>query len=303
MHKEWNDHCGEVLDSKNGFDVIECKKCQFKHIIPIPTENELEEVYEDQYYSDEKPLYIERMNEDLTWWNLTYDDRYEFFEKELGKESRSILDVGSGPGLFLKRGQERKWEVTGIEPSKQAYDYSSKSLGMNIHNYFLNHETKNNTGSFDVIHMSEVLEHISNPVNMLEICHEKLNKDGLICIVVPNDYNPLQILLGEACDYESWWVAPPHHINYFNFNSLSKLLENTGFDIVLKESTFPLELFPLMGLNYVGDDMMGRKIHTMRKNFELNIANSKNNLLKKSIYSYFASQNIGREVVIIGRKK
>ena len=53
MHKEWQGHTGEVLDSKNNFEVIECKKCQFKHVVPIPTEEELVKVYEDEFYSDE----------------------------------------------------------------------------------------------------------------------------------------------------------------------------------------------------------------------------------------------------------
>ena len=53
MHKEWQGHKGEVLDSKNNFEVIECKNCQFKHIVPIPTEEELIKVYEDEYYSNE----------------------------------------------------------------------------------------------------------------------------------------------------------------------------------------------------------------------------------------------------------
>ena len=49
MHKEWQGHKGEVLDSKNNFEVIECKKCQFKHIVPIPTEEELVKVINNAF--------------------------------------------------------------------------------------------------------------------------------------------------------------------------------------------------------------------------------------------------------------
>jgi hypothetical protein len=40
--KSWREHQGEVVDSVKGFDVIECEICGFKHIIPIPTEDEME---------------------------------------------------------------------------------------------------------------------------------------------------------------------------------------------------------------------------------------------------------------------
>jgi 2-polyprenyl-3-methyl-5-hydroxy-6-metoxy-1,4-benzoquinol methylase len=302
MHKEWQGHKGEVLDSKNNFEVIECKKCQFKHIVPIPTEEELVKVYEDEYYSVEKPLYIERMKEDSEWWNLSYDDRYDSFEEFLDKNNRRILDIGSGPGLFLNRGKERGWEVTGIEPSKQAFEYSSKKLGLNIYNMFLNEDTKNDIGRFDVIHMSEVLEHVPNPKGLLNIALEKLNANGLICIVVPNDYNPFQNSLRDACGYDPWWVAPPHHINYYNFESLTRLLEKVGFKVVLRESTFPIDMFLLMGENYIENNILGRECHKMRKNMELNLAKAGKNNLKRKLYREYANIGLGREIMLIGQK-
>ena len=302
MHKEWQGHKGEVLDSKNNFEVIECKKCQFKHIVPIPTEEELVKVYEDEYYSVEKPLYIERMKEDSEWWNLSYDDRYDSFEELLDKDKLTILDVGSGPGHFLNRGKERGWEVTGVEPSKQAFEYSSNELGLNIYNMFLNGSTKDELGTFNVIHMSEVLEHLPDPQKILDIAYEKLTHGGLICIVVPNDYNPFQIALQDACDFDPWWLAPPHHLNYFNFDSLKMLFEKVGFKVVLKESTFPIDMFLLMGKNYIGNDIVGRKSHFMRMSFELNLARAKKNNLKRKLYKTFSNFDIGREIILIGKK-
>ena len=78
---EWMGHVGEVLASDNGFDVIDCQQCGFKHITPIPTVDELESVYKHDYYEEEKPLYLDRYLEDIDWWNVTYNQRYEIFEK------------------------------------------------------------------------------------------------------------------------------------------------------------------------------------------------------------------------------
>ena len=124
VEKNWCNHSGVVVASANGFDVIECKECGFKHSIPIPTDDELERIYSHEYYTQEKPLYLERYHEDLEWWNTVYTQRYEILEQHLSSQQRRILDIGSGPGYFLLNGKNRGWKVKGIEPSTEAAAYS-----------------------------------------------------------------------------------------------------------------------------------------------------------------------------------
>lgn len=166
--KQWQDHKGKVLDTVKGFDVIDCERCGFKHIIPISTQDELKSIYKEEYYSKEKPLYLERHREDLDWWNLVYSERYDTFEEHLPPDRRRILDVGSGPGFFLLHGKDRGWQTLGIEPSAQAAEHS-RSLELEIIEDFLTEQTARQLGNFDVVHMSEVLEHIPDPKNLLQI--------------------------------------------------------------------------------------------------------------------------------------
>ena len=239
--KQWNNHSGLVIDTKNKYDVIECELCRFKHIIPIPFQDDLISIYQDEYYDSEKPEYIDLVNEDKEWWDLAYNNRYDSFEKILGKKERTLLDIGSGPGLFLLRGRDRGWDVKGIEPSKKPYIYSRKTLGLDVENIFFNTKTaKDINKEFDVINLSLVMEHIPDPFDFLKLVYKKIKKGGLISIELPNDYNPFQIAARKSLGYEPWWVAPPHHINYFNFDSLTELLVKVGFKIVIKESTFPI---------------------------------------------------------------
>ncbi|MBI1920064.1 MAG: class I SAM-dependent methyltransferase [Geobacter sp.] len=301
FRKQWNDHSGHVLDNINGFDVIDCETCGFKHVIPIPAFEDLEKVYRHEYYTQEKPLYLERHISDLDWWNLVYGERYDTFEQILPAERRRILDVGSGPGYFLLHGQERGWQTLGIEPSARAAAHSA-SLGLEIVEDFLCSANSGQLGKFDVVHMSEVLEHIPDPKGMLELAKDLLYPGGLLCIVVPNDYNPFQEALTKVCEYNPWWVAPPHHVNFFDPDSLSRLFTTTGFEIVLREATFPLEMFLLMGDNYVGNDPLGRQCHNKRKLFEKNITAAGLTKLKRRLYQLLAEEGIGREVLIVGRK-
>ena len=219
--KEWQNHTGVILDSVNGFDIIECQPCGFKHILPVPSFEELQEIYRETYYSQEKPLYLERHRVDLDWWNVTYSERYDTFEEFTGPDQRRLLDVGSGPGFFLLHGHQRGWQTLGVEPSRQAVEHSRK-LGVEVVENFLTAQTAQELGKFDVVHMSEVLEHISHPKKMLQLAKGILTPQGLLCVVVPNDYNPFQYALRSECGYEPWWLVPPHHINYFDFDSLLK---------------------------------------------------------------------------------
>lgn len=298
---KWQNHEGQVVASANGFDVIECVQCGFKHIIAIPTEEELEQVYRDDYYTQEKPLYIERYREDLEWWNTVYTRRYEILEQHLPPSQRKILDIGSGPGFFLLNGKNRGWDVKGVEPSVQAAIHS-QDLGLDVENIFFTEQSASTLGTFDTINMGEVLEHIPHPAELLKLVHNQLNQAGLICLIVPNDFSPFQLALRDHLGFSPWWVAPPHHINYFNFKSLSSLVNKCGFEVVHQEATFPIDIFLLMGENYIGNDNLGRICHAKRVCFENSINKGESSHLLSSLYSSFATQGIGREVVLFARK-
>lgn len=291
-----------MIDKVKGYEIIECESCGFIHINPIPSKEELQRIYEKEYYTTEKPLFIERQLEDTEWWNIVFNDRYDFFEYHLPPDRRKILDIGCGPGLFLKRGMERNWQGVGIEPSKQAAEYA-KGLGVNVLQCFLERaDFRQNNDKFDVVHLSEVLEHSAEPLKVCETSYGILSEGGIICVVVPNDYNPFQIVLSNSMGFERYWLAPPHHINYFTFDSLRALLEQASFKILKKQSMFPIDMFLLMGDNYIGNDKIGRACHAKRKLFEINLCKAGMNDFKKELYEFFASRNIGREIVIFAKK-
>jgi SAM-dependent methyltransferase len=296
----WQGHTGAALDTVNGLTVIDCDACRFKHIVPLPGPAELEQVYGHEYYSTEKPLYIERHIEDLEWLTLVYSERYEEFERVLGPARRRLLDVGSGPGYFLQHGVERgTWTVRGLEPASQAVAHS-RGLGLDITQAFLDAETARDLGRFDVVHLNEVLEHVPDPRGVLALVETMLDPGGLVALMVPNDYSPFQAALRDACDVEPWWVDP-HHLNYFDVRSIQRLLEER-FEIVSVESSFPIDLFLLMGDDYIADDERGRICHAKRKTFELTLARAGKTALKQELYRSLAQLGIGRDVFVVARK-
>jgi SAM-dependent methyltransferase len=146
--------------------------------------------------------------------------------------------------------------------------------------------------------MSEVLEHIPDPAAFCLTAGRLLKPGGLLCVAVPNEFSPFQQALQAGCNFSPWWLQPPHHINFFNFDSLENLLARCGFTVIHREATFPIDMFLLMGDNYVGDDQLGRLCHRKRMQFELNLDRGGMQKVRRELYQAFAHARVGREIIM-----
>ena len=298
--KNWKEHKGTVLHSVDDFDVIDCSTCGFKHIIPIPSEDELREIYKHDYHVKDKPLMLEHQLEDIEWLESVNDARLATLEKILGGTGK-FLDIGSGNGFLLGQAQKRGWTVKGIEPSDKAADYSC-SQRLDVACSVFDKKCADSLEIFDVVHLGDVMEHVPSPQAILDLCNQVLRPGGLIAVSVPNEYTPIQKILNENMDVRPWWVLPPHHLNYFDKLSLENLLSRKDFTPCHSEVSFPMELFQLMGKNYLDDPKLGRECHAMRKELELNLTKSGNRDFLYKLYSCFAEAGMGRTVLVIAQK-
>jgi len=297
-----DDACiGTLLHQEGAFSIVDCEVCGFKHVAPMPTEAELQQIYSHEYYQKEKPLFIERHTEDREWWDLVYRERYEILEAHLPTERRRIVDVGAGPGFFLRLGLERGWDTIGLEPSSKAAAHA-RGLGVTVIEEFLGESTSTQLGVFDAVHLCNVLEHVPDPKGMLARAWNLLRPGGLALVVAPNDFNPFQQTAHEVCRHPRWWIAPPHHLNYFDHRSLERLLHRVGFEVLDVTSSFPIDLFLLMGDRYVGDDELGRRCHGKRMSLERRLDEAGRGELKRQLYRSFSELGLGREVVVLARR-
>ena len=293
-------HRGKIIDQVKKWKVIDCTSCRYKHTLPLPTEVELKKIYSSVYYQDEKPKYFERNVEDIKWWKTIYADRLKTVNDFIKTDNNRLLEIGSGPGLFLQYAKRNGWKVLGIEPSKEAADFARSRKLEIINEFFQNVEVKS-LGKFGAIGMFEFLEHIPNPKDALKFTYNQLEKGGVVCITVPNDFNPLQEVAKKSLKLKSYWIAPPFHINYFDIDSLKTLLSKSGFKVSYVETSFPLEFYLLMGENYIGNDKLGRKIHGKRMQIDLALSAFSNDL-KRQLYTHLAWLGIGRDITIYGQK-
>jgi SAM-dependent methyltransferase len=288
-----------VIDVVNSIEIVDCTDCNFKHALIA---KDSPDVYTSHYYESEKPDYISSNESESLWWDLTYGERISKVDSLAGFPVTNWIDIGTGPGLFLDALRIRNRVATGIEPSIQAFNHAI-SKGHNVVNAFFDSTFASQLGEFDAGHLSEVLEHIPNPLEFLENVKSVIKPGGYICIVVPNDYNPIQKVFTAITGKGKWWLAPPFHLNYFDRSSLENLIAKAGFEVVHSTVMFPIDFFLLMGDVYVGNDEVGKAAHERRKRFEHSFKSADALEIMRNLYDALALINIGRELVIYAKKQ
>lgn len=297
----WQSHEGPRIARVNGLDLIQCVMCGFRHLVPLPDADHYETAYRSAYYRDEKPDYLAHAEEDRPWADLAHCDRLDCFERFLGPARRRLLDIGAGPGHFLSAARARGWKVLGIEPSHRAAAHG-RTLGVEVVEGFFNPETAPGLGRFDAIQLNNVLEHVPDPTELLLLARDLLEPGGMIAVTVPNDYSPFQIAARVAAGLPEWWVAPRQHLNYFDFESVSDLLARLDFQVMERTTSFPMEMFLLMGENYTADPALGRACHAKRRRFDLALNSAGLKETRRAFYRALANAGFGREAVVIAVK-
>jgi len=299
VHSHNDSHHGRVVASLSGRDVIDCVPCRFYHIWPHPSTNDIDALYESQYYDSANLAFADQQQRDYCWGDCAYGDRLDIVEAILQKRGK-LVDVGSGAGMFMTVASRRGWACTGIEPSIQATAYS-RERGHNVIHLPFTKEVQEAVGRVDFVNMANVLEHVIDPVAMLLTARQILVPGGCLVVSVPNDFNPLQTACVRAAGLGPWWVAPDHHINYFTFPSMNLLLARSGFDVVDQHSSFPLEAFVIMGDNYIGNPSIGRACHEKRIRFDLALTQVEP-AFRQSFYRALGSVGVGREIICYAQR-
>lgn len=130
-----------------------------------------------------------------------------------------ILEIGCAYGGILKAFEEHGNEVLGCDTSP-AVKYGV-SQGLKLHQGDLG--TCNHLGKFDMIILSHVLEHISNPDSFLKSLKELLSPKAKIFIEVPG-------IKDEAVDWNR--ITQIGHLWYFSLDTLKSLMQNNGFTFI-----------------------------------------------------------------------
>lgn len=203
--------------------VVKCRKCGLVFISPRPVQSLVLEGYEKASgaeYVSQAPGRIE-----------TFRSAVKLLEKNAfpkGKPAHpKVLDVGSAAGFFLKAAKDEGWDTYGVEPNEWMVKWGNKEYGLKMKAGTLE-SAGFKKDSFDVVTLWDVLEHVPDPKKTLKEVHGVLKKDGVVAINFPNIGSTLAKITGRK-----WWFLTSVHLYYFTPETLSKMLEEVGFETIL----------------------------------------------------------------------
>ncbi|RZK67049.1 MAG: class I SAM-dependent methyltransferase [Pedobacter sp.] len=214
------------------YEIRECDKClhhytYFDHEIDISS------------YYDEKDYTVRDTRESIFFkiQKAEYNLVLHKIKQHVHSHPASLLDFGSGKGLFLHFAKQKGFNVKGIESSMPRATYAKTNFDLDINTEYYT------VGSvfgkqFDVLTMFHVLEHIHLSNNFLSnLINENLKDEGLLVIEVPN--------------FDSWqskWAGNrwmhldvPRHLSHFKPKRIQELVEENNCKIIAT-SYFSLHL-------------------------------------------------------------
>ncbi len=218
-------------NSDGKYKLCYCKQCGTAFVNPRPAIKQIEAFYNaNSYRAKATQTAQERlekiMEEERAYPNSTLDAvRLVENCKRLSKGTR-FLDAGAGYGFFSRQALENGFDVYALEPASTCREVFNLMNGFEPDRSMLNQEfALRHRSDFDVVLMSQVLEHVLDLDECLVALRILLKDGGIAAIAVPHFRSLVSLIQGKR----DMFINPPEHLNYFTTRGLENLFHRHGF--------------------------------------------------------------------------
>ena len=239
----------EQIFTKEGIKYFHCLDCDFVFSKPSSNANFQNAI------EDFEPAYITYLK-----WSTADEENYatllRLIQKSHPIKEKKILDIGSGSGKFVRFLRRNNIEAYGIEPSWALYSaFLQKDpffFPMSIKEY----EENLVAGKCDVIFANDVIEHVNNPDQFFE-CIANIIESGGVLFISTCDLGSLVCRITG----KRWHYFNKYHLSYFSEETITKLAERYGFQIMSISRPFRFKSVGYI-FQYINDFIFaGKKIN------------------------------------------
>lgn len=176
--------------------------------------------------------------EPLPFYENLVDPDYEAGRNERSAQARRILelvrkrrpkgrllDIGAGSGMLVEQAIQMGYQAEGVEPSTWLH---AMAVQRNLPVHLGTFPFPAASGQFDVVTLIDVIEHVCDPVKLLQDIAASLSKDGIAIIVTPDVGSVAARIFGWR-----WWHFRVAHVGYFNKCTLRLALGRAGLDPII----------------------------------------------------------------------
>jgi len=195
--------------------IVRCRKCGLIYANPRPSASFLAANYcamEDQDYLEQEVG--RRLAARLVLKKV----------RRFQRRGRRLLDIGCCAGFLLDEARRAGWEVAGVELSEWAVRFARERLLLTgVHQGTLQ-DAGFEPNSFDAVVMTDTIEHLFSPREVLVAVRRLLKPTGVLCLNTPD----IDSWVSRALKAR-WWGVKQAHLYYFSRRTMRRLLRETGY--------------------------------------------------------------------------
>lgn len=212
---------------KEGFNYDECINCGSLYLNPRPTEQQLNEFYEqgisgDVWAKKFYPATAEKRRPTII------RERVEYITSLNNNSDFNLVDIGCGYGIFLEELNKKyvNAKLLGVEPGKSLADVC-KTRSLNVIEGFAKDIVNTHNEFFDIATCFELIEHLHDPQTLIKEIYELLKPGGKVWMTgLGADGFDVQVLYGKHKN-----IYPPAHINILSNKGILALMERSGYQV------------------------------------------------------------------------
>ncbi len=209
----------EFLTNKEAYSFNVCPECEFIYLQPMPTQEELNELYTDKEHEAEATY-----NKASSRLRRAYIKLPRFFPYAVNKD---CLDLGCGGGFIAQALSRIAKTSTGVDISQNAISYAQDQFKKPVFSCKSFTELLKGDQQYDFVYSSEVIEHVSDINLYMKVLSHLCRPSGHLYITTP-DAEHKKV----PDDIKQWDVfTPPVHVQFFKRKTATILFERYGFGI------------------------------------------------------------------------
>jgi hypothetical protein len=217
-------------DHEHVWQIDRCADCGSGFLNPPPTAELLKSIYSKSGHGLSAPISASDVLEAEKRWPNSSLDAERMVHGALRRTRRcdvtAGIDVGSGFGFTSNEMIRAGLDVTALNPGAYENTVFEAINGLAPIAAMLESYSPGSK-RFGIAVMSQVLEHIVEPVTALRTVRAMMDGGGVLACAVPNVASAAVRVLGTR-DNACLWV--PEHVNYFTPTGLRRVLERAGFE-------------------------------------------------------------------------
>ena len=211
LPRELDSRAFQITDAHYGLTaaIFRCTGCGFRQCSQLGDVLSFYEEMHDEEYEDTRP-----------WRSLQARKLLRIIASHVPQGR--LLDIGAGSGILVEEALKMGYAAEGVEPSRWLWQKAVERR-LPIHYGVLPHEGIHSL--MDIVCLIDVIEHVSDPLELLCQARSILSDRGIGVLVTPDVGSIAARTLGSK-----WWHYRIAHIGYFNRKTIALALSKTGFE-------------------------------------------------------------------------